>query len=587
MEYISAVSMATSDPRQRAAVKALERLIAGEPPDRVESSELECKEDPSGRDRAGLRCASSERSEKTVKLLVDAAAPMANADGGAVLLGVSDKTDDEERFPGTNADGSWLCERVWALTGEQRGGIRLSTIEHMASGNRVMIFLVDASPHPVPSFDGRYRQRVGRSKRDIPPTELGYFSVSRVQTDWASHPSRFSVDDAHPAAIEQIREYLAATGEKNRMSLAGQEPATMLRTLGLLDATSRLSNSGALLTVREERAHALIDLIGRRSIGGSTIQRLDRPDLTLIEQIARVEAALELLIPEIPVSSGSLQLSRLRRLPPAAVRESLINAVAHRDWRLPRPIMVVAEGDRLTVTSAGGFLPGIDAHNVLTAQPQSRNPALTRALRGLRLAEAEGSGVDAMYRDMIHLGHEPPEITEVEHGTAVRCVLNGGTPRLGRLRVLSVLPRDVQANVDLAILVWALTGRPAVTPTSLASLLQKPRKEAADALELAARYGLVVRTARHGTWRLADAHRAELADELPYLRRGSASYDDVIRAHFQEHTDITRRDFIDLTNVSEAYAGKILSHAADRGIIKLPDGGPRKGRNVHYVAAEK
>jgi ATP-dependent DNA helicase RecG len=586
MGYISAVALTSSDPRQREALAAIERLLSGEPPDHVEGTQIECKEDPSGRDRMGVRTATLPQSAKTAQLLTDAAAAIANAEGGAVLLGVSDKADDQVRFPGTSADGSWLCERVWANTGEQRGGIRLSCVEHGVEGRRLLVFLVDASPHPVPSHDGRYRQRVGRSRREIPPTELGYFSLSRAQSDWGSQTSAFSVGDAHPAAIEQLREYLMATREENRITLASQDVSTMLRTLGLLDAESRLLNSGALLTVREDRPSALIDLIGRESIGGSTIQRIDRTDLSLIEQIARVEAALELLIPEVSVSSGTLQLSRLRRLPITAVREALINAVAHRDWRLQRPIMVIAEGDRLTVASPGGFLPGIDADNVLTAQPKSRNPVLTRALRSLRLAEAEGSGVDGMYRDMIRLGHEPPELTEVEHGTAVRCVLNGGTPRLGRLRILSALPSDVQVNVDLAITLWALAARPTLTPRSLASLLQKPRKEAADALELAGRHGIVVRTTRDGMWRLADPHRESLGEELPYLRRSAATNDDLIRAHLKDHEDITRRDVIEMANVSETQAGRMLSKAVDRGVIKLPDGGPQKGRNVHYVAVD-
>jgi ATP-dependent DNA helicase RecG len=209
---------------------------------------------------------------------------------------------------------------------------------------------------------------------------------------------------------------------------------------------------------------------------------------------------------------------------------------------------------------------------------------LTRALRGLRLAEAEGSGVDGMYRDMIHLGHEPPEITEVEHGTAVRCVLNGGNPRHSRIQLLAGLPRDASGNVDIAIIVWTLATRPTLTATTLAPLLQKPRREASDAIELAASHGLVVQTTRHGTWRLADQHRAAAADELPYLRRGGVSYDELIRAHLREHVEITRRDVVDMTNVSENYAGRILSAALDRGVVRRPDGGPRIGRGVRYVA---
>jgi predicted HTH transcriptional regulator len=147
--------MMPSNPRQSAALSALDRLIGGEPPEMVESAEVECKEDPTGRTPDGSRTTTQQRSPVTVNVLTDAAAAMANADGGAVLLGVSDAVDDDTRFPGTSADGSWLCERVWEMTGEQRGGLRLACVERSVGGSRILVFLVDASPHPVPDTKGR------------------------------------------------------------------------------------------------------------------------------------------------------------------------------------------------------------------------------------------------------------------------------------------------------------------------------------------------------------------------------------------------------------------------------------------------
>ena len=63
----------------------------------------------------------------------------------------------------------------------------------------------------------------------------------------------------------------------------------------------------------------------------------------------------------------------VRRLPPGAVREAVLNGVVHRDWMQHDPVEVtwIDEDSALQVVSPGGFTRGVTAENVLTHRGKS------------------------------------------------------------------------------------------------------------------------------------------------------------------------------------------------------------------------
>jgi ATP-dependent DNA helicase RecG len=176
-------------------------------------------------------------------------------------------------------------------------------------------------------------------------------------------------------------------------------------------------------------------------------------------------------------------------IPPATAREAIVNAIMHRDWTRPEPIVVEHLGDQLVVTSPGPFPPGVGENNVLTTVSRPRNPHLANVLRSLRLAEREAIGVDRMYREMVLLGHRPPTIVEV--ADTVRCVLIGGDPVEPVAMVMSHLSEEARSDVDVALVLYRLFDHPRTDPTDLAPHLQKTPEEAADALDRAQREQLV------------------------------------------------------------------------------------------------
>jgi ATP-dependent DNA helicase RecG len=127
-----------------------------------------------------------------------------------------------------------------------------------------------------------------------------------------------------------------------------------------------------------------------------------------------IQRTWEILQEEIQVGAvvRDLQREEKWRYPPTAIREALVNAVAHRDYRLRgRATEVRMFSDRLEVSSPGG-LPGFITVDNIVDEHFSRNPRIVNGLFQWRYIEELGLGVDLMIEEMVNAGHEPPTFHE-------------------------------------------------------------------------------------------------------------------------------------------------------------------------------
>jgi ATP-dependent DNA helicase RecG len=93
-----------------------------------------------------------------------------------------------------------------------------------------------------------------------------------------------------------------------------------------------------------------------------------------------------------------------------AVREALLNAVAHRDYRLGGSVFVRQFARRLEITNPGGFPPGITPENILDQQ-NPRNRRLAEALSRCGLIERSGQGLNLMVETAIRQSKALPDYT--------------------------------------------------------------------------------------------------------------------------------------------------------------------------------
>ena len=121
-----------------------------------------------------------------------------------------------------------------------------------------------------------------------------------------------------------------------------------------------------------------------------------------------------------------------------SVREALLNAVAHRDYRLGGSIFIRQYASRLGVVSPGGFPPGITPDNILDQQ-NPRNRRLAEALGKCGLIERSGQGVNLMFESAIRQGKALPsfagtsdhEVQLTLHGTVTSPAFVRFIERLG------------------------------------------------------------------------------------------------------------------------------------------------------------
>lgn len=96
--------------------------------------------------------------------------------------------------------------------------------------------------------------------------------------------------------------------------------------------------------------------------------------------------------------------------PEVAIREAVINAVAHRDYSwlaLGSYVQIRLFADRLEIQSPGGLYGPVSVETIEDNQ-STRNKALVRFLEDFHLVENRGSGIPAMIRALRAANLEPP-----------------------------------------------------------------------------------------------------------------------------------------------------------------------------------
>lgn len=122
------------------------------------------------------------------------------------------------------------------------------------------------------------------------------------------------------------------------------------------------------------------------------------------------------------------------------VREAVLNAVGHRDYRLGGSVFVRQYRRRIEIVSPGGFPPGINEKNILWEQ-NPRNRRIAEALSKCGLVERAGQGFDLIYRTCIQQSKPLPDLSRTtEHSVWV--TLHGQIRDPAFLRFLQEIGRE-------------------------------------------------------------------------------------------------------------------------------------------------
>ena len=436
-------------------------------PETLESTAIDLKEDASKRDqKTGAAREGSPRPEHIAEKIAQDAACFANTPGGgALIVGVSDKTGE---IIGTGIDIDWLRSRLHELTGGKMGA---TVREAEVNNTRVLVVVTPQAVEPV-AVKGKYRHRQGDKCVEVDSSTLlqGRFAAAAADPSFLNSTTR--IDAVSGRALARLCE-LAAGADHSKSNLS---PIDVVSRLGLrYGDTEYLNKAGEILLAT--RTQPAIDYTYRDVQGGPSRVRIDQPGRSLLEEIDAVEAEAARHNPAEEIQTGFV-IREVRHIPERTLREAILNGVCHRDWNDSEPTTVEHIGSELRVTSPGGFIRDITPENIMIRY-EPRYRTLMNAVRGLGLVEQEGVGIDRMFTDLIRIGASLPIIEELPR-PAVRVVLSGRPPNLSWLRFFDrVRPAEGADDANLSLAVWlaANSDRPYVTASSSMETLQRSTQE--------------------------------------------------------------------------------------------------------------
>ncbi|MBP7776376.1 MAG: putative DNA binding domain-containing protein [Acidobacteria bacterium] len=381
--------------------------------------------------------------------LVEYCVALANEGGGAIVFGVTDRRP--RRVVGSQA---------FAEPGRTEAGLherlnRRIPVEEVATpdGRVVVVHVPSRLPGTAWQINGRFLKRAG--------DELTSLSGDELTTMFAETGPDFSAEvcpgatlgDLSPAAISTFRgRWAAKEGDDRRLSWTDEQTllnAELLVNGGITYAALILCGTYAALGRHLAQAELVFEYRSSDASGPAADRREFREGFLLWH-----DALWELvnLRNDKQTYQGGLFRNELWTFDEVSVREALLNAVSHRDYRLGGSVFVRQFPQRLEVVSPGGFPPGVTVDNLLEAQ-NPRNRRLATALQKCGFIERSGQGMNLLFESAIRQGKALPDFT----GTSaheVRLTLRGTvtTPefvrfleRLGAEQVRSFSTDDLLA----------------------------------------------------------------------------------------------------------------------------------------------
>lgn len=150
-----------------------------------------------------------------------------------------------------------------------------------------------------------------------------------------------------------------------------------------------------------------------------------------------------------PLRVVGLERIVLNEYPEEAIREALVNAVAHRNYEdAGRRIEVNVFKDRIEITSPGGLPGGLALKKLLSGQAKSRsrNPNIAQGLSLLGRMEERGTGIQRMRDAMLNHGLDKPEI-KLSDGEVI-VILKGPGDDMDRIKTPALIATSITPAVE-------------------------------------------------------------------------------------------------------------------------------------------
>ncbi len=355
----------------------------------------------------GSRLKSSERRRCILGYVV----ALCNEKGGSLVIGMDDKFP--HKVIGTKQNEGCIGEleaNIYRDTGIRPDIYELYENESDRQG-RVLVIDVPSRPTgTVFKFEDVALMRVGEELK--PMSDEVYLSIiQEKEPDFSQQICKYAtIDSLDKEAIGVLKDKYAKKQNNPRfLSLSNEQ---ILNDLGLV-IDGQVSNAAVILLGREDfikeyYPQAAIMLEFRHSDSQITFDNrvvYGQPFFLMIEQLWH----------DIDLRNGSFSIKEgpyifdVPYFNEEVIRESINNAVAHRDYNRNSETVIKQYPQKLVITNAGGFPYGVTIENILTTPSTPRNRLLSDVLSKTGIVERSGQGVDKIFYNTLSEGKAAPD----------------------------------------------------------------------------------------------------------------------------------------------------------------------------------
>ena len=308
---------------------------------------------------------------------------MTNAEGGHLIIGV----DDSGNIVGT--DVKTALEMVTSALSSIVPPPQIATRKLSVNGRDLLVIEVQKGAS-LCSVGGVVYIRVGTSIRPLSIQEILMLSSELGIVAWDGAP----VTDLAEADPRYIDWFFKAIERSRGKTIADEDRNRYLHSAGAVRG-GMLTNAGVLFFTDAGRhiPHAKIRMIRMVNEEPVWSREFEGPVSQVIEA---VYSGLLAEIQKVEVVVGARRV-RVEEYPPRAIREPIINAVAHRNYTVSADVRVFLHPDRIEIRNPGGLMPGVD---IADPEHVPRNPALSNLLYDAGFIERYGYGIRLIRREV-------------------------------------------------------------------------------------------------------------------------------------------------------------------------------------------
>lgn len=336
---------------------------------------------------------------------------LCNEKGGSLVIGMEDKYPHKVVGTRQNENSTGELEaNIYRDTGIRPKIYELYEDEAEKKG-RVLVIDVPSRPAgTVFKFEDVPLMRVGEELK--PMSDEVYLSIIQEnEPDFSQQICRdATLDELDPDALSVLKEKYAK--KQNNPIFLTLSNRQILSDLQLI-TDEGVTNAAVILLGKE-------DFIKRVYPQASVMleYRHSESQITFDNRISYSQPffiMIDRLWHDIDLRNGKFQIKEgpyifdVPYFNEEVIRESINNAITHRDYTRHSETVIKQYPQKLIVTNAGGFPHGVTIDNLLTVPSTPRNRLLADVLSKTGIVERSGQGIDKIFYRTLSEGKEAPD----------------------------------------------------------------------------------------------------------------------------------------------------------------------------------